>query len=312
MELIRGLYNLRSRHRGCVATIGNFDGVHLGHKAVLDLVIDKAQEMRLPSQVVIFEPLPREFFSGALAPARLTRFREKVQVIQGYTLNRLLCLHFNWSLAEMPAEEFIKQILIEGLGIRYLVVGDDFQFGKDRGGDYAMLQEAGREFGFEVAKMPAFIVDSKRVSSTLIRHALQQGDLKLAQSLLGRPYSISGRVVRGDQLGRKLGYPTANLKLGRQVSPVNGVFAARVHGAGNEPRDGVVNIGTRPTVGGKDSRLEVHLLSFNNDLYGYHLRVDLLHKLREEIRFQSVEVLKRHIQRDVAMAKAFLKTRPHQ
>lgn len=312
MELIRGLYNLRVRHRGCVATIGNFDGVHRGHKAVLDRVIGKAKEMRLPSQVVIFEPLPREFFTGTLAPARLTRFREKVQAFQEHALDRLLCLHFNRSLAEMPAKDFIEQVLIGGLRIRYLIVGDDFRFGKDRRGNYAMLQEAGQEYAFEVAKMPSFIVDGKRVSSTLIRRALQQGDMQLAQSLLGRPYSISGRVVQGDRLGRKLGYPTANLKLGRQVSPVNGVFAARVHGAKNEPIDGVVNIGTRPTVGGKDSRLEVHLLNFNGDLYGYHLRVDLLQKLREELRFQSLDILKRHIQRDVTMARAFLETHPHQ
>ncbi len=308
MELIRGLYNLRTHHRGCVATIGNFDGVHRGHKAVLELVIGKAKEMELPSQAVIFEPLPREFFTGAKAPARLTRFREKLQLLQGFSLDRLLCLHFNRSLAEMLPEDFIEKILVEGLGVRYLVVGDDFQFGKDRRGDYAMLQEAGREFAFEVVNMPSFMVDGKRVSSTLIRHALQRGDMTLAHSLLGRPFSISGRVVRGDKLGRKLGFPTANLKLGRQVSPVTGVFVAKVHGAGNGTQDGVVNIGTRPTVGGKDSRLEVHLLDFSNDLYGRHLRVDLFHKLREEARFQSVEVLKRHIQRDVAMAREFLYT----
>jgi riboflavin kinase/FMN adenylyltransferase len=270
------------------------------------MVIDKAKAMRLPSQAVIFEPLPREFFMGSKAPARLTRFREKVQVVKEYSLDRLLCLHFNRSLAEMPAEDFIEQILVEGLGIRYLVVGDDFQFGKNRRGDYAMLQRAGREFAFEVANMPSFMIDGKRVSSTLIRHTLQRGDMALARTLLGRPFSISGRVVQGDRLGRTLGFPTANLKLGRQVSPVTGVFAAKVKGAGNGSLDGVVNIGTRPTVGGKDSRLEVHLLDFSNDLYGCHLHVDLLHKLREEARFRSLEILKQHIQRDVDMARDFL------
>ncbi|MEN8133758.1 MAG: bifunctional riboflavin kinase/FAD synthetase [Pseudomonadota bacterium] len=303
MELIRGSYNLSPRHRGCVTTIGNFDGVHCGHQAVLQQVTSKAKELRLPSQVVIFEPLPREFFSGPKAPARLTRFREKLQVFQHCAIDRLLCLRFNQALADMLPERFIKQILVEGLGVRYLVVGDDFQFGRDRKGNYAILQAAGREFGFEVTHMPSFVIDGKRASSTLIRHALQRGDLETARRFLGRPYRISGRVVQGERLGRKLGFPTANVRLGRQVSPVNGVFAAKVHGLNNYPLNAVVNIGTRPTVNGTDKRIEVHLLDFTDEIYGWHLHVDLLHKLRDETRFDSLEALKTQIQRDVAMAR---------
>ncbi len=305
MELIRGFSNLLPRHRGCVATIGNFDGVHLGHQAVLKQVARKAAELRLASQVIIFEPLPREFFAGPQAPARLTRLREKVVVMQQFPIDRLLCLHFNQSLANMPAERFIEHILVNGLGIRYLVVGDDFRFGKDREGHFGVLQQAGRQYGFEVARMDSFTIDGQRASSTLIRRALQCGDMTEAAKLLGRPYRISGRVVGGDRLGRRLGYPTANLRLGRQVSPVSGVFAARVYGLDTPPLNGVVNIGTRPTVGGTDNRLEVHLLDFSGDIYGRYVHVDLIHKLREERHFQSIDALIHQIDADVIFARDF-------
>ncbi len=311
MELIRGISNLLPRHRGCVATIGNFDGVHRGHQAVLKQVTAKAIELKLPSQVVIFEPLPREFFAGPKAPARLTRFREKIQVLQQFSIDRLLCLRFNQALADMPPEKFIDHILVAGLAVRYLVVGDDFRFGRKRQGHFSMLQEAGKECGFVVTSMESFTIDRQRVSSTLIRHALQCGDMVGATKLLGRPYRISGRVVKGDKLGHQLGYPTANIRLGRQVSPVGGVFAAKVYGLNEGPMNGIANIGSRPTVGGKDNRLEVHLLDFNHDIYGQHLHVDLLHKLRDELRFESIEALIKQIQRDVSLAYDFLNTDPN-
>lgn len=311
MELIRGFSNLLPRHRGCVATIGNFDGVHLGHQAVLKQVATKAAERRLASQVIIFEPLPREFFAGSKAPARLTRLREKIVVMRQFPIDRLLCLHFNQALANMPAERFIECILVNGLAIRYLVVGDDFRFGKDRAGHFGVLQEAGRQYGFDVARMDSFTIEGQRASSTLIRRALQCGDMTEAARLLGRPYRISGRVVGGDRLGRQLGYPTANLRLGRQVSPVSGVFAARVYGLDSSPLNGVVNIGTRPTVGGTDNRLEVHLLDFSGDIYGRYVDVDLVHKLREESHFQSIDALINQIEADVIFARDLLCADPN-
>ncbi len=306
MELIRGISNLLPRHRGCVATIGNFDGVHRGHQAVLKQVTTKASELKLPSQVIIFEPLPREFFAGPKAPARLTRFREKVQVLQQFCIDRLLCLRFNQALAEMPPKNFIDNILVDGLAVRYLVVGDDFRFGKKRKGHFGMLQQAGKDSGFVVTNTESFTIDRQRVSSTLIRHALQCGDMAAAKKLLGRPYRMSGRVMRGDNLGHQLGYPTANVSLGRQVSPVGGVFAVKVYGLNEGPMNGIANIGSRPTVGGRDNRLEVHLLDFNGQIYGQHLHVDLLYKLREELRFHSIEALIKQIERDEILARDFL------
>ena len=211
----------------------------------------------------------------------------------------------------MAPDRFIEQVLVNGLNVRYLVVGDDFRFGKNRTGTYTLLQTAGKKYDFEVTNMRSFIIDGKRVSSTLIRDALQRGDLVTAEKLLGRPYRISGRVVLGEKLGRKIGFPTANLRLGRQVSPVKGVFAARVHGLGNNPLVGVVNIGTRPTVGGTNNRLEIHLLDFKQDIYGRHVHVDLLWKLRDEERFQSIEALKQQIQQDVVTARKFFQNQRH-
>ena len=309
MELIRGIHNLQPHHRGCVATIGNFDGVHKGHQLVLEHVANKAANLNLPSQVVIFEPLPREFFAGNHAPARLTRFREKVQILQELPVDRLLCLRFNRALANMPPEVFIERILVGGLGVHFLIVGDDFRFGKDREGTYALLKQAGGTYGFEVTNMHSFTINGERVSSTLIRNALQYGEMEAAQRFLGRAYRISGRVTRGDKMGRKLGFPTANIRLARQVSPVHGVFASRIYGLPNEPLQGVVNIGRRPTMGGTENRLEVHVFDFDGNLYGCHLHVDLLHKIRNETKFNSINALQDRIQRDVEMAREYFDSR---
>ncbi len=305
MQLIRGLHNLRPEHRGCVATIGNFDGVHLGHQAVLGQVAEKAAELRLPSTVISFEPLPLEYFLKERAPARLTRLREKFQTMRRYAIDRLLCLRFNDALAQTPAEAFIEGILVEGLGLRYLVVGDDFRFGKDRRGDFALLQAAGARHGFQVVNMHTFEIDAGRVSSTRVREALERGDMEEAEKYLGRPYRICGRVVHGDKRGRELGFPTANIKLGRQVSPVRGVFAVELFGLEREPLAGVANVGRRPTLGGQQSRLEVHLFDFDGDIYGRHVHVDLLHKIREEQRFDSLAQLRAQIEDDERSARAF-------
>jgi riboflavin kinase / FMN adenylyltransferase len=305
MELIRGLHNLRLRHRGCVATIGNFDGVHLGHQAVLGQLAERAAEWGLPAAVITFEPQPMEFFAHDTVPPRLTRFREKVQALRRFSVARVICLRFNRALADMPAAEFIRRLLVDGLAVRYLVVGDDFRFGKARQGDFAMLQAAGYANGFQVAAMRSFDVDGVRVSSTRIREALARDDLAGAEKLLGRPYRMCGRVVHGDERGRTIGFPTANIHLHRRSSPVSGVYAVEVFGLEKEPLSGVANVGLRPTVGGTQSRLEVHLLDFDGDIYGRYVQVDFLRKLRPEHRFASLEELVVQIGKDTAAARTF-------
>ncbi|HKJ22034.1 MAG TPA: bifunctional riboflavin kinase/FAD synthetase [Gammaproteobacteria bacterium] len=305
MEFIRGLHNLRPEHRGCVATIGNFDGVHLGHQAVLGELAEKAAQLRLPTTAIVFEPQPQEYFAGDRAPARLMRLREKLQAFQRLAVDRVLCLFFNESLAAMPAEDFIRRVLIDGLDVRYLAVGSDFRFGHRRTGDIEALARAGDQCGFQVAAMHTVSIDGARVSSTRIRQALAAGDLAAAEKLLGRPYRMSGRVVHGDKRGRVLGVPTANIYLHRRNSPVHGVYAVEVFGVPDEPRPGAANVGTRPTVGGTRTLLEVHILDFDGSLYGQHVRVDFLHKIRDEERFASLEILKEYIQRDIEQTRDF-------
>lgn len=305
MELIRGLHNLRPEHHGSVATIGNFDGVHLGHQAVLRQVRAQAERFGAPMVVIVFEPQPREFFAGENAPARLTRLREKLLALMRYGVDRALVLRFDRRLAAVPAAEFIRRVLVEGLGVKHLVVGDDFRFGHGRQGDFRLLTEAGRSAGFEVASMHSVQMDGVRVSSTRIREALARGDLAEAERLLGRPYALSGRVAHGDKVGRTLGFPTANVFLHRRVAPVSGVFAVRVQGLPGGPVIGVANIGRRPTVGGQRVQLEVHLFDFEADIYGCHIDVELCHKVREERRFASFDALKAQIQHDARAARQF-------
>lgn len=305
MELIRGIHNLRPRHHGCVATIGNFDGVHLGHQAVLGQLAEKAASLGLPTTVITFEPQPQEYFSHQPLPPRLTRFREKFQALRRFSVDRVLCLAFNQGLAAMSAEAFIQRILIEGLGIRYLVVGDDFRFGQGRAGDFALLQQAGRQHGFEVVNMHTYAVDGERVSSTRIREALQAGDLRHAEQLLGRPYRMSGRVAHGNKLGRTIGFPTANLFLHRARTPVDGVFAVEMFGIAGEPVRGVANVGSRPTVDGSRALLEVHLFDFAQDIYGQYVHVDFKQRIRAEQRFESFDALKAQILRDAETARRY-------
>ena len=307
MEIVRGLYNLRPDHRGCVATIGNFDGVHLGHQAVLGQLAEKGAELRLPTVVVTFEPQPREFFSPQ-APPRLTRFREKIQALRRFSVDRVVCLRFNQQLAAMPAQDFIQTLLVNGLDVRYLVVGDDFRFGHQRHGDFALLQEAGRQHGFEVVNMHSFSVSNVRVSSTRVREALAQGDFGAAEQWLGRPYRMSGRVAHGDKRGRDMGFPTTNIHLHRKAAPLQGVFAVEMYGIRGEPVAGAANVGTRPTVGGTRCLLEVHLLDFNADIYGCHVQVEFLHKLRDEIRFATLAELQQAIAQNCEQAREFFRT----
>lgn len=306
MQIIRGLHNLRAEHRGCIATIGNFDGVHLGHQAVFRHLCQKAEEFGLPATVVTFEPQPMEFFAPDRAPARLTRMREKLRALKDAAIDRVVLLEFGHKLAGMPAEAFVQELLVEGLDVRYLFVGDDFRFGKGRTGDIALLRRVAWEHGFGIENMNTFAVGQERVSSTRIRDALARGDLHMAAHNLGRPYRICGRVAHGDERGRTIGFPTANIDLHRKVSPLRGVFAVKVGGLDDGQLPGVANIGTRPTVEG-DTRylLEVHLFDFERQIYGEHVEVEFQKKLRDEKKFDSFEALRRQIARDALQARAF-------
>lgn len=303
--MIRGSHNLRPEHRGCVLTIGNFDGVHLGHQTVLKQVKQKAKQLGLAAVVMTFEPQPLELFMRQKAPARLTRLRDKFVQLSKLDLDRLLCINFNKEFAQLPAKQFVEKLLIEQLGVKYLVVGDDFRFGKDRQGDFALLQQAGKEYGFEVVSTDSFCLDTQRVSSTAIRKALASDELEAAKTMLGRDYSISGRVSHGRKLGRTIGFPTANLPLKRCVSPVSGVYVVEAEFKG-QTLGGVANVGQRPTVDGVRQQLEVHFFDFSTNLYGEQLEVCLLHKLRDEVKFPSFEALKTQIELDAEAARVWL------
>lgn len=304
-KIIRGFYNLPSKAPACVATIGNFDGVHLGHQAVLSQLALKGDALGLPSVVITFEPQAHEFFSPETAPARLSRFREKVETLSCYSVRQLCVLRFNYKLANMTAEDFIQSLLVDGLNVKYLVVGDDFKFGKARLGDFSMLQKAGEKFGFQVVNMMTYSVDDFRVSSTRIRNALDAGDLNQAEKLLGRPYRMSGRVAHGAKRGRTMGFPTANINLHRCNVPLSGVFAIQLFGVAGEPINGVANVGVRPTVGTDKALLEVHLFDFNRDIYGQHVQVHFLYKIRDEQKFADLDILIKQIRLDCDQAKHY-------
>jgi riboflavin kinase/FMN adenylyltransferase len=305
MELVRGLYNLRARHRGCAATIGSFDGVHLGHQAVIGQLLAAARQRGLPATLITFEPLPREYFRPDTSPPRLTRLREKLQALAGYGIEQVLCLRFDQQLAALSADEFVQRILVDGLDVKYLVVGDDFRFGRDRAGNFSMLGAAGEQHGFQVAAMETFSIGDGRVSSTRVRKALSTNDLALAADLLGRPFTLCGRVAHGDKRGRTIGFPTANIKLFRTASPLSGVYAVEMQWPGAQPQRGVANIGNRPTVDGTRLQLEVHLFDFDRDIYGQHVEVEFMQKLRDEQRFDSFDALQEQIKLDSDRARKF-------
>ena len=307
MELIRGLHNMRPRHRGCVVTIGAFDGVHLGHQAVIRHLLDKSRELAVPSLVIVFEPLPREYLAPLKAPARIMSFREKFFAMRALGVDRLMRVQFNESLRAMSAQQFLDDIFVTGLGVRYVVLGDDFRFGNDREGDLEFIRQQGPRYGYEARPTPTLSMDGERVSSTRIREALENADFAEAERLLGRAYSISGKVVYGRQLGRTLGTPTANLQLHRLRAPLSGVYVVEVSGAGLTGATGVANVGVRPTVDESiKANLEVHLLDREVALYGQHIEVTFRHKLRDEQKFGSVEELRDNIARDIENTRAWL------
>lgn len=309
MEFIRGLYNLKPRHRGCVASIGNYDGVHLGHQAVVGQLAEQRSRHGASATIITFEPQPQEYFSPEHAPPRLMRLRDKVEALGQYGVDRILCLRFNRKLSELTAEAFVEQILVHGLGVKSMTVGDDFRFGKDRRGDFAMLERAGRTHGFEVVHTRTYDLDGGRVSSTRVRDALAAGDLDTVQRLLGRRFHICGRIAHGDQRGREWGFPTANVYLGRLRPPVVGVFAVEVHGLTPGPLPGAAYLGTRPTMAGTYPLLEVYLFDFHRQVYGSRVFVEFVSKIRGDQHFSSVDELREQISSDVGMVRSYFASR---
>lgn len=305
MQLIRGLHNLNDQHRGCALTIGNFDGVHLGHLQILKNLKNAADELGLSSCIMSFEPLPMEYFNTQTAPPRLHRIRDKWVALQQTNIDYFLCAKFNHQLADLSAEDFIKNILHEKLNVKYLLVGDDFHFGNKRCGDFKMLQQAGEKFGFEVHNTASYCYQNERISSTRIRQALMQNQLQQADDMLGRPYQICGHVAHGDKRGRTIGFPTVNIKLHRHATPVHGVYAVQVTGEQMLSANGVANVGKRPTVDGQNLQLEVHLFDFNKDIYGQKICVEFKQKIRDERKFESFDELKLQITKDSEQAKNF-------
>lgn len=292
--------------RGSVATIGSFDGLHLGHQHLLRHVLEEAKSRDLPSVVMSFEPTPKEFFLADKPPARLMRFREKFEGLAASGIDIFFCPRFNEAMKNIAADTFIRRILVHALNIRHLVVGDDFRFAQDREGHLDMLRRAGKTLGFTVEQMSSVVESDERVSSSAIRHALWEGNLDRAAALLGRAYRMSGKVILGDQIGRKLGYPTANVNLNRKQSAVMGIFAVRVSGVTWGPLDAVASVGTRPTFGGTKPLLEVHIFDFDQDIYGEYIHVDFIAKLRSEEKFEGVDELVDQMHRDSALAKQIL------
>ena len=309
MQVFRGIPE-RSDH-GCVLSIGNFDGVHRGHQALLAKLTAKSRATGLPSAVLTFEPHPREYFTHENRPIRLTSLREKIQRIADQGVDRLYIGRFNARFAALTAGQFIEDILIRGLCARHLMIGDDFRFGKGRQGDFAMLEATGNTVGFTVEAMHTLVHEGERVSSSAVRGALAEGDMPHAARLLGRPYSISGRVMHGDKIGRSIGFPTANIQLKHRSPPLMGIYTVSVEGLADKPWPGVASVGVRPTINdaGRPT-LEVHLFDWKAECYGAHLKVNFLAKQRDEERYDTLEALTAQIARDADHARAYFAQNP--
>jgi riboflavin kinase/FMN adenylyltransferase len=306
---VRIYRGLPARADGPIAlTIGNFDGVHRGHQAMLWRLTEAAEDLRLPPAVLTFDPHPREFFARDAAPPRLTRLRQKLEAFRTLGVARTYVAKFDASLASLTPQAFIDDVLVARLGVRWVLVGDDFRFGKGRAGDLAVLRAHARTFSVE--GMRTITIENERASSTAIREALAAGDLERATALLGRPYTISGRVAHGEKRGRALGFPTANLPL-RKRPALTGIFAVRVHGLGATPRAGVASLGVRPTIAADGKPLlEVFLFDFDETIYGRRVSVEFLHKLRDEEKYEDLEALTHQIRADVAQARDYFAIHP--
>ncbi len=313
MKLVRRFYNQAARHGsgsgvtdGCALTVGNYDGVHLGHQHMIRVLKERAALLNLPSAVLVFEPSAKEFIDPAGAPPRLTRWREKFLALAALGVDRLVLLRFDGAMRAMSPECFVEELLVKGLAARHLVVGNDFRYGARAQGTIDSLRAAGLRHGFGVEQVAPYIADGVRVSSTAVRARLEVGDCEAAARLLGHRYRMMGRVVHGKALGRTLGFPTANLRLQRRKSPLWGILAVRVHGLGGGPRDAVASLGTRPTVSGVEPLLEVHLFDFDGNLYGRVIEVEFIAKLRDEIKFDSLDLMLAQMKIDAAQARDLL------
>ena len=304
MKLIRGIHQLLDQHRPCVASIGNFDGVHRGHQHIIKTLIRQSADFKLPATVITFEPLAKEFFAPQ-SVQRLTSIEQRSQLLFELGVAQVLCIDFDADFASYSPQAFVKDVLFDGLGIKHLSVGDDFKFGKNRAGDFTLLQILGQRYDFEVAAHDTFEIDTKRVSSGWVRQALGESDFALVEHLLGRAYTIQGQVTKGQQLGRTINFPTANIVLPTMFAPLSGVFAVRATWQGQEI-DGVANLGTRPTVDGSENRLEVHLFDFDQNLYDETLSVQFISKIRDEQKFDSLDLLKVQIIKDAEAARLAL------
>jgi riboflavin kinase / FMN adenylyltransferase len=309
MELVRGLQNISRRHLGCVLTVGNYDGVHLGHQRMIEVLKARADEFKCRATVLVFEPSSKEFIDPAGAPPRLTRWREKFLALKAVGVDRMVTLKFDECMRAMTPQGFVDDLLVRELGTRHIVVGDDFRYGSKAGGTIDTLRQAGKQHGFGVEQVAPFVFDAVRVSSTAVRSRLKVGDFDGARRLLGRPYGMLGRVVHGQELGRTLGFPTANLRLMRRKSPVEGILAVRVHGIGTTALPAVASLGTRPTVGGTEVLLETHIFDFDGDLYGRQIEVEFVAKLRDEAKFDSLDALTMQMRIDAEQARDLLKVR---
>jgi riboflavin kinase/FMN adenylyltransferase len=306
MRLLRGLSDLTPFQNGCVLTIGNFDGVHLGHCAVISKLADRGNTLNLPVVAMSFEPQPLEYFLAGNAPPRLMRLREKAIQFTQLPVDYLLIMKFNRYFANCDAEQFVDDILVNKLNVKHLVIGDDFHFGKARRGNFALLKEKGEQYGFTLEGTGSCYIEGRRVSSTIIRDTLSAGNIAQAERWLGHSYSICGRVAHGDKRGRTLGYPTANIKMFRKNTPINGVFAVTITGIDDLELTGAANVGTRPTVDGSSQLvLETHIFDFNEEIYGRYIEVHFKQKIREEMQFSSLAQLQTQIQQDVVVTKQF-------
>ncbi|NVJ66063.1 MAG: bifunctional riboflavin kinase/FAD synthetase [Gammaproteobacteria bacterium] len=312
MRLIRGLYNCPKQlfSQGSVATIGNFDGVHLGHQAIIKKLTAKAIDLSLPSVVVLFEPHAQEFFRPEQAPARLYKLTGKIMALKKLGVDYVLCLRFADELANLSAQDFVRRVLNQHLNIKHLFIGDDFRFGHKRQGDFELLKSY--DFAVEANQSVTIELDDSevRISSSLVRDLIEQGQFALTSKVLGKNYRIHGKVAHGDKQGRQIGVPTANIALKRRKSPLKGVYAVKVYmaneadGNDGDVLNGVANIGRKPTLKDSSERLEVHLLDFDKDIYGRRISVEPIAKIRDEQKFESIEALKKQIQHDIKTAQA--------
>jgi len=308
MKLVRGLYNLKDDHYGSVLTIGNFDGVHLGHQQILRRLKECAAHHKLPASVMIFEPHPEELFAPDKAPARLASLREKLILFKKYKVERVILVKFNHTFSKMKAEDFIEHILLNKLGVKHLIVGDDFKFGFQRSGDFNLLKTLSKEHQFQLENTETLSLAGRRISSTFVREVIANGDFRLAEQLLGRAYSMSGRVFHGDKRGRTIGFPTANIRIQSCNSPVNGVYGVKlrlINREGCPEYYGVANVGTRPTVGGVRKQLEVHCFELDESIYSEAVSVQFCHYIRGEKKFDSIDLLIAQIIRDAQLAEEY-------